>query len=932
MEAAGLCNNPQEPLGCLAIRVRSVIERALASYSSFAIYHPAKSIGIGIFLVLCSLPGVAFLETDLSNDMIYQQSSYSQRASEKMRDLFPHDPSLSSAMAYFSSKAGVNLFEEPSLVEAGRVVDQLLAVKTSSGEAFEDTCAKDFGGNCKVDSIFHFFRDVFATEEPVIPVQQVQGAGEVEEIAITIASTCATRPEWCREMSMQVDGLLVAQTPGSPSTGALHLSSLAVVFHLDPHRVGSDGADSNLAFQQAMMEAMHAPSYSGAANNFQTVYFDVIHWSRFAIRHEGARPGTAEGYLMGIAFSLVLVFVCIAIMGPAGAGQQSRVLVGLSSLVVVSLSLVCSLGVCAYVGVPFTPFSSLLVFTLLGVSVDDIIVMVHSYDNLPGLPTAATVKERIVESVHASGTTITLTSVTSFMAFLVASTVDFPAFRYVSVNGALGIFMIFVFQFTIFLPLFSIDEQRRVDGVRWRCCPWFGGGGEALASLRRVGVHCADKYRLSIGRPVVQGWVVIFFLLAASAGIWGAVEVSTDGNLIGYYMDDSFMINYFDLRSAYWEARAPLYLVTEHSADEGWFSEARRDEQRAVVNELLTFDWVFLPYTSWADDFEAYMYYVFGPDGVAVELERLRGDPVAFGAKVQEFVEAPAFLDQEGRIILPYAYSKDIVFEGGLVRASREILQYETDFSSQKRYISNFETTHSLMFPEGAGDGEQFTGSRLPETFEFADIMRAAERDERMKKIVYSNLGIACLAVCGVIALVLNPFVGIYMGFLVVCLDAMVVAMLIVYNATLDLVSYVCLALTIGLVVDYSTHTAHSYLHTAGTPQERLDYAVRTMGVSIISGGGSTLLGIMALAAASSEGFRMFFRILSTAIGLGTFFGVLISPVILCVLHMGLLKCSPASQLAARVSIQPAEAVVQASPAAEVHGVSVNAAPDQETR
>merc|ERR1719379_3366075 len=112
-------------------------------------------------------------------------------------------------------------------------------------------------------------------------------------------------------------------------------------------------------------------------------------------------------------------------------------------------------------------------------------------------------------------------------------------------------------------------------------------------------------------------------------------------------------------------------------------------------------------------------------------------------------------------------------------------------------------------------------------------------------------------------------------------LDAMVLALLTAYGTKLDFVAFLCLSMTIGLVVDYATHTSHAYLHHEGPPNDKLYHSIREMGSSVLSGGGSTLLGIGVLGFASSKAFRNFFYVLGTAIFMGTFVGIIISPVLL---------------------------------------------------
>mmetsp|Transcript_58673 Transcript_58673/g.191346 ORF Transcript_58673/g.191346 Transcript_58673/m.191346 type:complete len:156 (+) Transcript_58673:105-572(+) len=133
--------------------------------------------------------------------------------------------------------------------------------------------------------------------------------------------------------------------------------------------------------------------------------------------------------------------------------------------------------------------------------------------------------------------------------------------------------------------------------------------------------------------------------------------------------------------------------------------------------------------------------------------------------------------------------------------------------------------------------------------------------------------------------IMLHPLIGIFVGALVLCLDAMVLGLLTLYGAKLDFVAFLCLSMTIGLVVDYATHTCHAYVHHKGSLDEKLFHAMGNMGSSVLSGGASTVLGISVLAFAGSKAFRTFFYVLGTAVTIGTLVGIAISPVLLRSLH-----------------------------------------------
>jgi len=82
--------------------------------------------------------------------------------------------------------------------------------------------------------------------------------------------------------------------------------------------------------------------------------------------------------------------------------------------------------------------------------------------------------------------------------------------------------------------------------------------------------------------------------------------------------------------------------------------------------------------------------------------------------------------------------------------------------------------------------------------------------------------------------------------------------------------------------VDYSAHIAHSFVvSNADSPEERVIEALKTMGASVAMGGFSTFLGMLATAFASSEVFRIFFKMIFSIVVLGLLHGLLFLPVYL---------------------------------------------------
>lgn len=95
------------------------------------------------------------------------------------------------------------------------------------------------------------------------------------------------------------------------------------------------------------------------------------------------------------------------------------------------MAFISALGICSVVGISYGPVHTSLPFLLLGLGVDDIFVMMACWRQVESLGTIRNHKmpipERIALMLKHAGASITVTSFTDVVAFLVgAFTVSFP--------------------------------------------------------------------------------------------------------------------------------------------------------------------------------------------------------------------------------------------------------------------------------------------------------------------------------------------------------------------------------------------------------------------------------------------------------------------------------------------------------------------------
>lgn len=98
----------------------------------------------------------------------------------------------------------------------------------------------------------------------------------------------------------------------------------------------------------------------------------------------------------------------------------------------------------------------------------------------------------------------------------------------------------------------------------------------------------------------------------------------------------------------------------------------------------------------------------------------------------------------------------------------------------------------------------------------------------------------------------------------------------------INAVTYVCLVISVGLIVDFLLHIVLRYVETTrGSKEDRVKQTLETMGASILLGGLSTLLGILPLAFSTSAVMRTIFTGLCAMLVLAISHGLILLPVLL---------------------------------------------------
>jgi Niemann-Pick C1 protein len=151
-----------------------------------------------------------------------------------------------------------------------------------------------------------------------------------------------------------------------------------------------------------------------------------------------------------------------------------------------------------------------------------------------------------------------------------------------------------------------------------------------------------------------------------------------------------------------------------------------------------------------------------------------------------------------------------------------------------------------------------------------------------VRQEAYSNIILAVVAVFIITIFFLNH---VWCALLVTINVAMVlvdvVALMWMWEVSINSVSIINLVLAIGLAVDYSAHVAHAFMSATGTRDERASKAMEEMGSDVIHGAISTFLAVLVLSTSKSYIFRSMFKQFFGICVFGALHGLLLLPVVL---------------------------------------------------
>ena len=304
--------------------------------------------------------------------------------------------------------------------------------------------------------------------------------------------------------------------------------------------------------------------------NYSSEHINVFYTTERSIEDELERESKADIKIIAISYAMMFVYLTITLGKYTSLKLrvilvEMKIFLGLAGVILVLMSVFSSGGLFTYLGVPATLITlEVIPFLLLAVGVDNIYVMVQTYQNDERLP-SETVEDQIARIVGKVGPSMLLTGTTQSAAFLISALTPMPGVRAFSLYASLAIVLNFLMQITCFVVLLTLDAKReKAKRVDLLCFIKLNVDSDIFNNKKSF-LHKFFKnvYTPLLLNDYVRAVVIVVFVgfFFACIAMCEKLKVGLDQKLA--MPTDSYQIQYFEALQKHLAVGPPVYFVVK---------------------------------------------------------------------------------------------------------------------------------------------------------------------------------------------------------------------------------------------------------------------------------------------------------------------------------------------------------------------------------
>ncbi|KOX79311.1 Niemann-Pick C1 protein [Melipona quadrifasciata] len=657
-------------------------------------------------------------------------------------------------------------------------------------------------------------------------------------------------------------------------------------------------------------------------------FMDIAFTSERSIEDELNRESQSDVLTILVSYIIMFAYIAISLGQIKNCSRlliDSKITLGLGGVLLVLASVLCSVGLFGFIGIPATLIIiEVIPFLVLAVGVDNIFILVQTHQRETRHPNES-IPEHIGRILGQVGPSMLLTSVSESCCFFLGGLSDMPAVKAFALYAGMALLVDFVLQVTCFVSLLALDTVRQANNKLDVCC--FIRGSKKDNGEEVVNGILYKLFKIVYVPLLLKKWVRAFVMLVffgwicSSIAVVPHIEIGLDQELS--MPEDSFVLKYFKFLNSYLSIGPPMYFVVKDGLNYSNKGEQNLvcggqycnsdsvSTQIFIASKQSNRTYIAKPASSWIDDYIDWSqlpmcckYFVsnntFCPhtgsssycSSCNITTNNIsRPIPTDFERYVSFFLQDnPDEMCAKGGHAA-YGHGVNYVTDPeGLSKVGASyFMAYHTILKTSADYYESMRAARAISanITDTINNYLKSTGSNQNvEVFPYSIFYVFYEQYLTMWPDTLYSIGISLIAIFVVTFLLMG--LDIFSSVIVVTTITMIVVniggLMYWWHITLNAVSLVNLVMAVGIAVEFCSHLVHSFSVSVKTTRvERVADALTNMGSSIFSGITLTKFGgIVVLGFAKSQIFKVFyFRMYLGIVLFGAAHGLIFLPVLL---------------------------------------------------
>lgn len=621
-----------------------------------------------------------------------------------------------------------------------------------------------------------------------------------------------------------------------------------------------------------------------AMENMELEYVNIGYFVSDSLESELEKNTQAVTPYFSVTLIVMLSFSVMTCM--MSDWVRSKPWLGILGCISSVIAVAAAFGLIIYCGFFFIGINFAAPFLMIGIGMDDTFVLLAAWRRTD---LKKPIPERMAETYSEAAVSITITSLTNFLSFLIGVLTPFPAVQIFCIYTAVAVLFTYVWHISFFggcMAICGYAEQRNLHSVF--CVPAtpksvaISGNKSVLFRLLCTGginkddpdnlvdnkehalmVFFRDSFGKALSYVPIKILIIVCFLVYLIIGIWGCTQVKEGLERHKLSKYDSYSIIYYRMDDTYFRKypfRIQIVITDELNYEDPKIQEAVENMLQKFENEefsagpLLTESWLRAYLQFQKDDLSFFLLDGFNLTKREDFIEALRS--VFFRLPQTDKFKNDLLLNEDGTSII----------------ASRFLVQ------TQDIRDSNQEKAMVIKLREIA-DNSPFNVTVFQQFFIFWD-----------QYILVRETSIQAISVAAAVMMVISlifipkPICALWVAFSIISIEIGVIGYMSLWKVNLDSISMINLIMCIGFSVDYSAHISYAFISSEKkTADDRIRSALHSLGMPILQGSLSTILGIISLSFAPSYIFLAFFKTIFLVILFGALHGLLLLPILLSI-------------------------------------------------